>query len=176
MTGVVSLEILLQFLEGLHADVRRVADNDVEPPVRKHLRELGRPVEDVDAQRLLVGQQRHLLPGVKIRPDERIAALDVPAQVGQRPLGEQAKLLVDRLLVSPSSTFKSSDSLVTSTAWGSMSTPKMLLTRIRLRSPMVNRHSPRLLIEPRIAARPLPGPVRPAPSARYCSRYQSRRN
>ncbi len=39
-------------------------------------------------------------------------------------------------------TFSKSESLVTSTAWASMSTPKMCVVRMRFFSAMVRRHSP----------------------------------
>ena len=45
-------------------------------------RKLRVPVEDIDAVAFLVLDQRHLFLLIKIRADERVATLDVVAQVG----------------------------------------------------------------------------------------------
>ncbi len=98
------------FLHRLDADVRRVADDGVEAtdltgfrkPVRsKHFRELRGPIEHVHPVARFVVQQAQLLSIGKLRPDERVAALDVARQVGQGALLEQAKLAAQRLLVLP---------------------------------------------------------------------------
>ena len=64
----------------------------------EHLRELRGPIERIDPVALLVVQQAQLLPIVKFRPDERVAALDVARQVGQGALLEQAELAAQGLL------------------------------------------------------------------------------
>ena len=78
----------------LNSYVGRIADHRVEAAGPHDLRELGVPVEGVDAVRLLVIQQpqAHLPAFVEVRPDQRVAALDVVPQVGKGTLLHEAEL------------------------------------------------------------------------------------
>ena len=55
------------------------------------------PVEDVDAVAFLVGEQREFGLLVKIRADERVAAFDVVAQIGQRAFRKEPEDGLERL-------------------------------------------------------------------------------
>ena len=103
--------------------IRRVADHRVEAAGHKDSGKFGLPVECVDPPSLLFVQNVNLAGLRRSRADQRVAALDVVAQVGQRPLVKNRNWLAMRLADSPSNTFNNSESFVTSTAWGSMSTP-----------------------------------------------------
>ncbi len=108
--------------------VRRVAEDNVEARVgpAQHFRKLVLPVESVDPEGLgLVEAQFRLFSLTEVRADEAVAASNVRRQVGQRSLLEEDALLSNRLLRLTLEDLRSNDSFVTSTACGSMSTPKM---------------------------------------------------
>ena len=82
------------------ANIRRIANDDIEPAgAGENAGKIALPVEGVDAVLLLVVEAgSSAAPGVKIRADQRVAALDVLPQVGQGALLEQAELRAERLL------------------------------------------------------------------------------
>jgi hypothetical protein len=106
---VVRMEVRLEFRERLLADVRRIADHGVEasptltlPPrwgggAREDLGELGLPVEGVDPGAL--GVVNCQVAVEEVRADQRVAALDVLAEVGEGPLVEDFKLSREDALV-----------------------------------------------------------------------------
>ena len=57
--------------------------------------ELSLPVEHIDALCFFCVQQVHLFVIVEIRSDERIAAFDVAAQIGERPFVKEFALMVE---------------------------------------------------------------------------------
>ena len=80
------LEIVFEVRQRFLPNVRRIPDHRVEPAGLHDPWELGVPVEDVDAVAFVVVEQAHLLAVLEVGADERVAALDVAAQVGQGPL------------------------------------------------------------------------------------------
>src|SRR5512138_3423118 len=67
----------------VYAQVRRIADDDVKAAGLEHGGECALVVEGVDAVALIFG---HLPPSIRpydLRADERVAALDVVAEVGE---------------------------------------------------------------------------------------------
>ena len=65
------------------------------------LRKLLVPVEDIDAVAFVIRQQREFGLPVEIRTDERVAALDIVAQVGQRAFLKHAEHRLKALLRFP---------------------------------------------------------------------------
>ena len=112
-------KVLLHLFEHFHADIRRIPNHGVESACCHDLGKFGVPVEGVDAVAFFFVDQAELLAFVEIGADERVAALDVVGEVREGALVEEPKALSQRLGVLA---FES-DSLVTSTAWVSMSTP-----------------------------------------------------
>jgi hypothetical protein len=81
----------------LHDIVGRVPDHDVKPSAVDDLRELGAPIEWVDLHARVFVEETQLLAGVVVGPDQRVPALDVLAQVGERAGVEHLKLKLECL-------------------------------------------------------------------------------
>ena len=95
---IVPLIIAPHLLRDLrYKQVRRVGDHGVEPAGLEDGRELRLPVEGIDPPALLVIGKPALAAFVVVGPDQRIAALDVAPQVGQRTLVVQPQLVGQRL-------------------------------------------------------------------------------
>src|SRR5436309_1686025 len=98
MGRVPSTQVVLDWLECLHANVWRVPNHRIKPTRFHDLRELRLPVEDVDAVAFFVLEQRALVVFVEFGADEGVAALDVAGEVGQGTFVEELELVFEALL------------------------------------------------------------------------------
>jgi len=87
------------------------------------MQELSLPVEYVDPIPLVLVQEADLLPVVEVRPTKELPHLMLLERSGRARSRRKVSCALIVSCVSPSSTLRSSDSLVVSTAWESMSTP-----------------------------------------------------
>jgi len=130
------------FLHSLDADIRRISNDGVEAAAGEDEGEFGAPVEGVDTEAFLFVEEGGLLVVVEVGGDEGVATLDVGGEVWGGALMEELELGGEGLAgLGFEDLEEERESLVTSTACGSISTPKMLARRMRLRSAVVRRQS-----------------------------------
>jgi hypothetical protein len=77
--------------------IRWIPNHRIKTTCFEDFREFRLPVKDVDTLGFFFIHEIHLFAVIEIRADERIAAFDVAAQIGERPFVKELALLVERL-------------------------------------------------------------------------------
>ena len=96
---VFAIEVGTQrFLNIPDSDIRRISDDRIKPARLEDFRKFLLPIEDVDAVAFFVIELGHLLLLIKIGADERVAAFDVVAKIGQGAFLEHAQDGLETLL------------------------------------------------------------------------------
>jgi len=79
------------------ADIRRIPNHAVEAAAFHDFRKGFLPVEDVDAVLCFLVEEGHLIVLVEVGADERVAALDIAAEVGEDALAFLQPVSLDDL-------------------------------------------------------------------------------